>query len=644
MPHRRTAAALFALSLLLGFTHPAAAASAVYYVSSSGSDTNAGTSPANAWRTIGRVNRATLAAGDSVLFAGGETFADASLAPPSSGTAAAPITFGSYGTGRALLRGPGNPVYLASGLHDVTLSNLDVSGGSGVLVLSSGGTYDITLTGSLLHDTSYAGLASQTTDHDWLVRGNTFRHTGDTAILVGAAREVIDGNTITDAGWNTAVGGAGRHGIYDKGPDTTVSNNDISGVPDGQAISIRFHGARVFGNAVHDTPYAIGFFDYDPAPAPQGTSYVYDNRFWNISGWGFYYDGQLDPNGNAPTVDFVVASNTFELSNATEAVNVSPSGSAQVTLANNVFTGSYGSALRRASTTVEKNNDWFGGSSNIPSGTGDLHVDPALSAPSSLAPTAADSAVVDRGSTTVSGLGYSAGCDGQPLHYCGSAPEMGGVEYVAATPPPPDTAPPSTPSGLAPWSATTGSVTFVWTASTDNVGVAGYDVLVDGSKAATTGSTSATVTGLACGTTYTLGVQTFDAAGNRSATATLNAATSPCPPPDTLPPTVKISSPASGATVGTTFTVTASATDAGGVRQLRFLLNGAAVCVVPASSGSCAMTAATGWNTVTVKATDTAGNVGSARIRVRVVRTVSARATARVFTRTSLLSFLSAHR
>src|SRR5262249_5041856 len=42
-----------------------------YYVSPSGSDSNPGTSPASAWRTVSRVNRADLSPGDAVLFQGG---------------------------------------------------------------------------------------------------------------------------------------------------------------------------------------------------------------------------------------------------------------------------------------------------------------------------------------------------------------------------------------------------------------------------------------------------------------------------------------------------------------------------------------------------------------------------------------------
>src|SRR3954451_2640138 len=82
---------------------PAAAHAATYYVDPSGSDSASGTSPASAWRTVTRVDRAALAAGDNVLFAGGARFADQTLMPPTSGSAGARITFGSYGTGQAVL-------------------------------------------------------------------------------------------------------------------------------------------------------------------------------------------------------------------------------------------------------------------------------------------------------------------------------------------------------------------------------------------------------------------------------------------------------------------------------------------------------------------------------------------------------------
>ncbi len=240
----------------------------------------------------------------------------------------------------------------------------------------------------------------------------------------------ITHSTITDTGWNPAITW-GKHGIYDKGEDTTVAYDDFSDNANGQSVSVRMHGARIYGNTIHDTPYGIAFFDYDPTTGPQGVNYVYNNRFWNLTGYSFYYGGQADPQGNAPTVSFIVASNTFEFAKSSEAVNVSevPSGAA-VTLANNVFAGSYGSAYRGCATCREFNNDWFGGSSNVPNGKGDMHVNPVLTAAPALA-AAAKSPVLAAGTPLVSGLSYKAACDGGVLHYCGASPAQGAVATPA---------------------------------------------------------------------------------------------------------------------------------------------------------------------------------------------------------------------
>src|SRR6266511_519906 len=45
-----------------------------YYVSAAGNDNANGTSTSAAWKTIARVNKADLNAGDKVLFEGGKTF------------------------------------------------------------------------------------------------------------------------------------------------------------------------------------------------------------------------------------------------------------------------------------------------------------------------------------------------------------------------------------------------------------------------------------------------------------------------------------------------------------------------------------------------------------------------------------------
>nr|MBA2480366.1 hypothetical protein [Planctomycetota bacterium] len=84
----------------------AVAGAADFYVSASGSDSNAGTSAGTAWKTIAPVNARVFSSGDRIRFQGGQTFSgrlyfDAADA----GTATNPITITSFGTGRATIDG-----------------------------------------------------------------------------------------------------------------------------------------------------------------------------------------------------------------------------------------------------------------------------------------------------------------------------------------------------------------------------------------------------------------------------------------------------------------------------------------------------------------------------------------------------------
>lgn len=94
-----------------------------------------------------------------------------------------------------------------------------------------------------------------------------------------------------------------------------------------------------------------------------------------------------------------------------------------------------------------------------------------------------------------------------------------------------DTTAPSIPSNLVSSNVTSTSLTLSWTASTDNVGVTGYDVYMNGSLKTSTTSTSTSITGLTSSTTYSFTVKAKDAAGNTSSSSsTLNATTSASAP------------------------------------------------------------------------------------------------------------------
>lgn len=404
-----------------------------YFVSPSGSDSNPGTEAAP-WQTVGRVNRAALAPGDTVLFAGGATFTDDTLMPSHSGTASAPIVFGSYGSGDAKIANPSGAVWIPSGTHDLTFDNLDLSSQNRIVFAGAAGGAPVTnivLENSTIHDSPDAGLHVQPQDSDWVLRGNTFRHLGDSGLIVEGSHISIDDNTITDTGWNPGIT-YGKHGIYAKGADLTIDGNDISHDTGGSGISLRAGGDRVFGNAIHDTPYAITIFPQDPAN--DGTISIYYNRLWGITGFAFYYDG-TNTNGDPSGIDVVWASNTTELDHASEAVNVSEITAARVWVENSIFAGSYESAYRGCGTCAEEHNDWSGGASNVPAGPGDSHAFPDLSAAPLLVPATASPAI-DAGTAAVPSLDYIEGCGGGVLRYCHHAPDEGAVEYDSTTPSP----------------------------------------------------------------------------------------------------------------------------------------------------------------------------------------------------------------
>jgi len=82
-----------------------------YYVDiANGNDSSSGTSPTTAWRTIAKVNKASFAPGDYILFKCGEVWRE-QLLIPSPGSPGNPITFGAYGSGD-------NPLILGSDDYD----------------------------------------------------------------------------------------------------------------------------------------------------------------------------------------------------------------------------------------------------------------------------------------------------------------------------------------------------------------------------------------------------------------------------------------------------------------------------------------------------------------------------------------------
>jgi hypothetical protein len=173
----------------------------------------------------------------------------------------------------------------------------------------------------------------------------------------------------------------------------------------------------------------------------------------------------------------------------------------------------------------------------------------------------------------------------------------------------PDTIAPVVSAFTLPATATSLTVPVSSFTATDNVAVTGYLITTSATAPAASGagwtaSAPATVTAAAAGSSTFYG-WAKDAAGNvslaKSATVTVASAA------DTTKPALSISALADGSSTNkVTLNVSGTATDAGGLQSVT--ANGEVVAVNPDGSFSTALVLVAGANTVTVIATDNAGN------------------------------------
>jgi Big-like domain-containing protein len=195
--------------------------------------------------------------------------------------------------------------------------------------------------------------------------------------------------------------------------------------------------------------------------------------------------------------------------------------------------------------------------------------------------------------------------------------------------PPPDTTPPNvTIASPANGATVSGTITISANAS-DNVGVAGVRFHLDGASLGAEDTSapyagSWNTAGVANGS-HTLTAIARDAAGNTRTSVPVTVTVNNAPSPDTTPPTVSLSSPANGATVSGTITVTANASDNVGVAGVQFFLDSLDNPLGPEDTSAPYQVS---WNTAAVSngqhviaavARDTAGNrTTSAAVSVTV--------------------------
>jgi hypothetical protein len=292
-----------------------AATTPVYYVSAAGSDAADGISPGTAWATIAKVNAATLNAGESVLFRGGDTFTGPVNVYASAGTATKPITFGSYGTGRAtinaagaagigfdiwevagvvvrdlILTGPGSTstqagVQLwkdtAGRANYVLVDNVDASGfkfGISIGGTGGGGFSNVTVQNCVLHGNLDSGLTSFGDPFT----GSNYAHSNITV---------------------TGTSAFSNPGISTQTTLHTGSGIVLGSVTGGSIDQCQAHDNGASNGSTTQGPYGLWAYDSTAVVISRSVSYNNASGLGSIDGGGF----GLDQNTSNSRIEYCLA-------------------------------------------------------------------------------------------------------------------------------------------------------------------------------------------------------------------------------------------------------------------------------------------------------------------------------------------------
>jgi len=174
-----------------------------------------------------------------------------------------------------------------------------------------------------------------------------------------------------------------------------------------------------------------------------------------------------------------------------------------------------------------------------------------------------------------------------------------------------DATPPSAPTGLVATAVTGSSVLLSWNASTDDVGVTGYEVYLDSVLAGWSPTTSLALAGLQPGRIYLVTIKAKDAAGNLSLPAALSVVTAGSSA-DMTPPSAPEGLDATNVTASSLTLSWTPSSDNVGVVSYEVYAGAVLVGSTPTNSRAVPNLAPSTDYAFTVKARDAAGNVSLA--------------------------------
>ena len=516
---------------VFSFVSALSAHAAELYVSTSGNDANSGSVTAP-FRTISKA--ATLAKpGDFVTVRGGVYTGAVSIA--SKGLSTARIVFQSYPGEKVILDGTGI--------------------GSTTALVNLSRTEYVDFTGFEVRNAPYIGINVRNA-RSTRVAGNEIHHSVRMAIywgadtLGGSADAIVEDNVaynnVLENQAHTTSGGWAGTIVVSKTTGASIRNNRVY-QNDGEGIIVLLtDNAVVAGNVLYDN-FSQGVFLDNARFTTVDSNLIYstgnsryfrdgwpgqgiavanesystsnpssDNTIINniVIGtrWGFYY-GSFENGGGLKNTR--VANNTFHRS-AQEGIRISSDTHANSVVENNIVSASGLAPAYAGGGVTFRNNNWYGVNAGVAAGAGDVIGNPNFANANGYAATdyriASGSAAIGKAVdvSTIVQTDYFGAKRVQPF-------DIGAHQFSVASA---DTQAPSVPAGLRPTGGNGSSLTMVWDAATDNVGVTGYTVYRDGAAVATVSTPTWTDRSIVRSVLYTYSVVAFDAAGNRSAAST----------------------------------------------------------------------------------------------------------------------------
>ncbi len=279
-----------------------------YYVDAAGgSDSDRGTSEAEAWASIGRVNDVDLGPGDRVSLKGGQAFdGTLSIGPEDAGTAENPLKVGSYGSGQAIIsagKGKGISVYNAGG---VEVSNLKVKGydagnrKSGVEIYT-----DLGKSSKLKHvyvnNVEVSGFGKSGVELGAWPSDGTKSGFSDVRITNVSAHDNADAGIQSYGYWDPSATGwahenvyVGNSKAYDNKGIAGKGSNSGSGIVLGDVNGAKIERSVAYGNGKNNDfrgggPVGIWTWDSNRVIIQHNESY--NNKTSTIDGGGFDLDG-----------------------------------------------------------------------------------------------------------------------------------------------------------------------------------------------------------------------------------------------------------------------------------------------------------------------------------------------------------------